>query len=117
MNKTTLGSLIVVLLIAGCTDPFGFFQPQGPQVKELPPDVLSIQNITTLPSSSVRERDQFSVYFDLMNEDEFNVTDASYNIYDTGLCNWTGGDPNSKNGDISLYPQEIKSVEWNFKAP
>ena len=67
MNKITLVSLIVVLLVAGCTDPFGIFQPQGPQVKELPPDVLSIQNITTLPSSSVRERDQFSIYFDLMN--------------------------------------------------
>lgn len=120
MNKLIVGSLILILLVAGCSNlPFDipFFSNSGPQVKELPPDVISIQNITVIPSTSVRERDQFSIYFDLMNQDEFNETDTRYSIYDTGLCNWTGGDPNSRDGDISLFPQEIKSVEWNFKAP
>jgi hypothetical protein len=120
MNKIIVGSLILILLVSGCSNlPFNipFLSNSGTQVKELPSDVISIQNMTVLPSTSVRERDQFSVYFDLMNEDEFSEADSSYSIYDTGLCNWTGGDPNSKNGTIPLYPQEIKSVEWNFKAP
>jgi hypothetical protein len=120
MDKLIVGSLILILLVAGCSNlPFNipFLSSSGTQVKELPSDVISMQNITVIPSTSVRERDQFSVYFDLVNQDEFNVTDASYSIFDTGLCTFTGGDPNSKNGDISLSPQEVKSVEWNFKAP
>ena len=118
MNKLIVGSLILILLVAGCSNlPFDipFFSSGGTQVKEMPPDVISIQNITVIPSTSVREKDQFSVYFDLMNQDEFNEVDTSYSIYDTGLCTWTGGDP--KTDSISLYPQEIKSVEWNFNAP
>jgi hypothetical protein len=50
-----------------------------------------------------------------MNQDEFNVTYTNYSIYDTGLCIWTGGD--LKTDVIPLYPQEIKSFEWNFNAP
>lgn len=117
MNKVILSSLILVLLVAGCVNPLDSLFNQGgsTQVKELPPDVLSIQNITVLPSTSVRERDQFSVFFDLMNQDELNETLYSYNIYDTGLCDWTGGD--SRSGSDSLFPQEIRQIEWNFNAP
>ncbi|OGI12193.1 hypothetical protein A3K64_02570 [Candidatus Micrarchaeota archaeon RBG_16_36_9] len=114
MKKIILSSLILVLLVSGCS----LFPTSGTQVKELPPDVISIQNITVLPSTSVRERDQFSIYFDLLNQDEFNENSVTYNIYDTGLCTWTGGDPGSKNGTIDqIYPLETRQIEWNFQAP
>lgn len=120
-----LGSLIIILLIAGCSNlPFEipFLSSSGPQVKELPPDVISINNITVLPSTSVRARDPFSVYFEVLNQEDTNEVPVSYNLYDTGLCTFKGGEPNVSNvGDYYSYgnfsPQETKLIEWTFQAP
>jgi len=116
--------LILVLTVSGCTLPGGWnpFQSQGTQVKELPPDVISINNITVLPSTSVRAGDEFSVYFELFNQDEFNYTDVSYNLYDRGMCTPKGGYPdisiNPPEGSLQrLAPKEIRQVEWTFTAP
>ncbi len=116
--------LILVLLVSGCTGlPFDipFFSSGGTQVKELPPDVISMHNITVLPSTSVRAEDEFSIYFELLNQEEFNYTDVKYDLYDTGLCIPTGGNPTLScyppGCGFSLGPQEIMQVEWTFKAP
>jgi len=120
-------SLILILFVSGCANlPFDipFFQSTSPKVKELPQDVISIKNITVIPSTSIRERGQFSVFFELTNHDEFNDVSVSYNLYDTGLCTPLGGDPSvnstSRSGvfDPPLFsPQETRLVEWNFQAP
>jgi hypothetical protein len=93
-------------------------------VKELPPDVISINNVTVLPSTSVRAKDEFSLYFELFNQEEFNYTDVKYNLYDTGLCEvLSGGEPviskGNTRGDLvpNLAPKEIRQIEWSFQAP
>ena len=124
--KKLLLSLILVLLFSGCVGlPFDipFFSTEGPKVKELPSDVISIHNITVLPSTSVRVKDEFSIYFELLNQDEFKDIDVGYNLYDTGLCTPDGGDPDISSGSTSnpdwttLSPKETRLVEWTFKAP
>jgi hypothetical protein len=122
MKKLFL-SLILILLVSGCVLPFDipFFQSSGPEVKELPPDVISIQNITVLPSSSVRVEDQFSILLEVTNQDEFDEIDVDYNLYDTGLCDVLGGYPvdiSTRQGDFDTFaPRETVLVEWNFEAP
>jgi hypothetical protein len=110
--------------VSGCTGlPFDipFFSSGGTQVKELPPDVISMHNITVLPSTSVRAEDEFSIYFELLNQEEFNYTNVEYDLYDTGMCSATGGDPTLScyppNCGFSLAPQEIRQIVWTFQAP
>ncbi|NIO44605.1 MAG: hypothetical protein GTN36_03570 [Candidatus Aenigmarchaeota archaeon] len=122
MKKLLLGS-ILILLFSGCVSFPPLWGGEGPKVKELPPDVISIHNLTVLPSTSVRDKDEFSIYFELLNQDEFNDITPTYNIYDTGLCTRVGGDPDisvSSTGSFdpaSFSPKETRLVEWIFKAP
>jgi len=125
MKNFIFASLILVLLVSGCSNPFSTDETQ---VKELPPDVLSIQNITVIPSNTVRTGDYFSVYFDVLNQDELDeVSDVVYDLYDTGLCQvmdgqplpagWRQGTPVTGTFDDSFAPRESKALEWNFQAP
>jgi hypothetical protein len=119
MKKLFL-TLILVLLVSGCTIPF--LSSSTTTVKELPPDVISISNITVLPSTSVRVKDEFSIYFELSNQEEFDYTPVNYNLYDTGLCTPKGGYPdisiNPPEGSLqSFAPKEIRQIEWTFQAP
>ncbi|MFH1473286.1 MAG: hypothetical protein ABIE55_00150 [Candidatus Aenigmatarchaeota archaeon] len=116
--------LITVLLISGCVVPgFDFFSGGDVEVKELPPDVISVHNITVLPSTSVRVGDQFSVYFEVLNQDEFEEIPLDYNLYDTGLCRPIDGDPEVSPTDTTgsfvdtFSPKESRLIEWNFEAP
>lgn len=131
MKKLFLG-LILVLLASGCAGmpglPFKipFFGDGGPNVTELGPDVITIQNINVIPKTSVRPDDTFSVYFELKNQEENrrvpsseDTDDITYNLYDYGLCSWTGGTkyPQNKGNLEPFAPLETKLIEWNFKAP
>jgi len=116
---------MLILSFSGCVGlPFDipFFSGEGPKVKELPPDVISIHNMTVLPSTSVRVDDQFSLYFEVLNQDEFKDIDVGYNLYDYGLCTREGGDPDIKaarsNANwATLSPKETRLVEWTLKSP
>jgi hypothetical protein len=115
--------IVTVLLVSGCVVPgLDFLSGQDAEVKELPPDVISIHNISVLPSSSVRAGDQFSIYFEVLNQDEFDEIDLDYNLYDTGLCTPIDGDPDissSTTGSLEdpFSPGESRLIEWNFEAP
>jgi hypothetical protein len=111
-------------LVSGCSNLFG----PSTKVKEMPPDVISIQNITVIPSGVIRTEDQFSVYFDVFNQEEVDQLPAGFSLYDMGLCKFIGGEPNSQNGlsnqqpgSSNYYapflPRENRMVEWTFAAP
>jgi len=123
MKKLFLG-LISILLVSGCAGlPFDlpFFDGGGPNVTELGPDIIVIQGISIIPNPPLRPEDQFSVYFEVKNQDDIEpISGVSYELYDTGLCVWQpGGYYTSKFGSWSegFAPLETKLVEWVFKAP
>ena len=117
--------LISVLLVSGCTYlPFDipFLDSGGPNVTKLGPDVIVIQNINVIPSTSIRPSDSFSVYYEVKNQDENEmISDVKYHLYDTGLCKFQplegGDDPTSLTTLGDFAPSETKLVEWNFQAP
>jgi hypothetical protein len=136
MKNIVFAALVLILLVSGCTGLSNLFGSGSTQVNELPPDVLSVQNISVIPSSSVSTDDEFSVYFDVLNQDEANEVNTGFNIYDMGLCQFKGGEPNCKSGSSDqtgscdyvnnpnglgyyspLSPEESRAVEWNFAAP
>jgi hypothetical protein len=127
MNKTILGSLILVLLISGCTglpDISSIFggNPSA-NVTKLGPDVIVIQTINVIPKASLRPEDTFSVFFEVKNQDEDKrVPNVRYDLFDRGLCGFEGDggkpDPNLHPGSFGDFsPSETRLVEWNFRAP
>jgi hypothetical protein len=134
MNKLFLIlTLTLVVLVSGCTSFPNIFGPTtNTTVKELPPDVMVIQNVQVLPKASVRPSDQFSVYYEVNNQDDQQVVSGvKQHLYDTGLCEliaWPdcpNGASNSEtckptyqNTPLSDFsPTETKMIEWTFNAP
>jgi len=135
MKKIILGSLILVLFVSGCIDinnlglsncdiPF-ICQQNTVNVTKLGPDILVIQNINVIPKGSVRPKDEFSVYFQVKNQEENDiVSNVRYSLFDTGLCSFSGGTPiNPKTippqlwDDGNFAPAETKQGDWSFSAP
>ena len=84
--KKIISMLVLVLLVSGCVDnPFTGGSSET-NVKEQPPDVISIQNINTLPTPPIIAGDQFSISFELSNLEEEKDVDVGYKLMDDGLC-------------------------------
>jgi len=117
MKKIVFG-LILILLISGCTglpNVFGLFE-EGPEVKELPPDVIVVQNINVIPPPPINSDDQFSVSFEISNQEEIKeIEKVSYALLDDGLCNTTPERPSDS--FENFVPGEIEFVEWTFDSP
>ena len=83
MKKIIL-TLALILLISGCSSLDGFeqFMPdyENQDVKELPPDIISIENFNILPSGEINSGDQFTTSFIIKNKDS--------NLFDYSL-RWT----------------------------
>lgn len=118
-------SLVLILLTSGCTGFGNIFGTTEPAVKELPPDVITVKNINVIPSQALNPSDQFTVYYEVQNQDDKDMVDVTYQLYDDGLCSladWTGGadsaDPASGNPSLgSLSPGETRLIQWTFNAP
>ena len=116
--------MFLVLLVAGCTgmpDVFGNIFGTQKKTKELPPDVIVVQNIHTLPAPPINTGDQFSVSFEVANQEEQReVKDVSYKLLDSGLCTWNLSSPKehtfTKEGNYFL-PHQVEFVEWTFNTP
>jgi hypothetical protein len=120
MKKIIL--LISILFISGCIgmpDIFNLTGTQKTKVKEQPLDVITIQNINTLPKPPINTGDEFSISFEVTNlEEEREVEDVSYELLDTGLCELLPEYIASKSfTPPSFLPKQNEFVEWTFKAP
>lgn len=122
MKKIIL--LLSVLIISGCVGMPDFFSgltgTQKTKVKEQPLDVITVQNINTLPKPPINAGDQFSISFDVTNlEEERDIKSVAYKLLDTGLCNRISGDPKEKNFTLSspFVPKQDEFVEWTFSTP
>lgn len=124
MKKIFL-TLFLVLLASGCTGIEDLWGGGQPVTKELPPDVMVIEDISVIPKQTVKPGDQFSVYYEVKNQDDKEVVpNVKYLLYDTGLCNlagWSGSTnspttiPSTILGTFS--PTESKLIEWTFSSP
>jgi len=132
MKKLIFG-LVTIVLISGCVGMpdilKGIFPGAGPQVTELPPDLIVIQNINTLPIPPINTGDQFTVSFEIKNQDE--IRDVSGNVtvqlFDYGLCkpDKSSFTPTgwSESGGVYNYnfngfdPLQTELIEWTFTAP
>jgi hypothetical protein len=117
-------SLLLVLMICGCVLPN--LVPGGgtkPKVKELPSDVVVIQSVKTLPSPPINPGDQFSISFQVANQEEArDVQEVGYAILDSGLCVYRGASRNPSVGTFTagtqvFVPMQTEFVEWSFDAP
>lgn len=121
MKKIIL--LISILFISGCVGMPDFFSgltgTQKSKVKEQPLDVITVQNINTLPKPPINTGDQFSISFEVTNlEEEREVEEVSYSLLDTGLCERSAGDDVSKSfTPPSFLPKQDEFVEWTFWTP
>jgi len=122
--KKIIICIFLVLLVAGCTgmpDIFGNIFGTQKKTKELPPDVIVVQNIHTLPAPPINTGDQFSVSFEVANQEEQReVKDVAYKLLDSGLCKWRSGNLNESTftteGNYFL-PKQVEFVEWTFNTP
>lgn len=120
MKKIILG-LILVLLIAGCSglpDLSTLLNGGGGNnvnKTELSPDLIVIQNINVVPSPPLNAGDDFTVSFEIKNQDDINeVRNVNYELYDWGICT----PPTQTSGSFaSLAPLETEFEQWGFKAP
>jgi hypothetical protein len=116
MKKIIL-MLVLVLLVSGCVgmeNPFGFGSSKT-EVKEQPVDVISIQNVNTLPTPPIIAGDQFSISFELTNLEEEKDVDVGYKLMDDGLCKRVSGPEYDIFPDF--VPGRVEFVEWTFNTP
>jgi hypothetical protein len=118
-------SMLLILMISGCVgmpDISGILGgSQKSKVKEQPPDVIVIQNVNTLPAPPINAGDQFSISFEVNNqEEERDVEYVAYKLLDSGLCTWNSSSPKedtfTKNGEV-FVPKQTEFVEWTFDTP
>lgn len=121
MKKIILG-LLLILLVAGCSGlpdlgNLGGLLPGGNKVNktELSPDLVVIQNINVVPNPPLNAGDDFTVSFEIKNQDDVNeVRSVNYELYDWGICQ----PPEQTTGTFeSLAPLQTEFKQWSFKAP
>ena len=109
--------LILVLLISGCVDLPNLSCLLGncEEVKEMPEDVIIVDNINVLPNPPITAGDQFSISFQMTNAEEDLEIPTSYQLLDDGLCSLVPGQADSES--IYLVPGQVEFREWTFSTP
>jgi len=128
--KLLILALVLIIFISGCTGMPDFLQGifGRPEVKELPPDVIVVENIKTLPSPPVNAGDRFTIIFEIVNKDENEeMKNVIVELFDYGLCepqdleeqDWEKSTttPYTYSRAYNFSPLETEFVEWSFKAP
>ena len=113
--KKTISILILVLFISGCTTLSDLFRPKQ-ETKEMPEDVITVENVNVLPIPPIIAGDQFSVSFQLTNVEEKQEIPTSYQLLDDGLCSLVSGQADSEDLGL-LVPGQVEFREWTFRTP
>src|SRR3990172_4672495 len=119
-----LFSLFAIIFVSACVDLPGFGQGNV-QTTELPPDIIIVQNMNTIPNPPVNAKDQFTVSFEVKNQDDINeITNVGIQLFDYCLCSpqisaftptdWpeSGGVYSKDLG--SFAPGQTEFIEWTF---
>ncbi|MFH1229739.1 MAG: hypothetical protein V1678_04935 [Candidatus Aenigmatarchaeota archaeon] len=120
MNKIAL-IIFAVLLVCGCVLPD--LGNTTKKVKELPADVIVVQNVNTLPRPPINAGDEFSVSFEVASQEEQRyVNYVGYNLLDSGLCRPSSKSRNALSGVLAqssqpFLPKQTEFVEWTFETP
>lgn len=119
MKKFVLG-LFLILLVSGCSGMPDIFQgllPGGDSKvnkTEASPDLITIQNLRSIPTPPINSGDSFSVTFELVNQDEIKEVPITYELFDYGLCTPPTPVPS---GGVTIAPLGTEWTEWTFTAP
>ena len=111
----------MILLVSGCAGMPDIFKgiisgTEGVNKTELSPDLIVIQNLNVIPTPPISAGDEFSVSFQMKNQDEINeLKDVGYILFDYGLCK----PPSSGTEGIIQHfsPLATEFKEWVFTAP
>lgn len=117
--RKIIALLVLVLLVSGCTGLPGFnIFGQKEEVKEMPEDVISVENINVLPAPPIIAGDQFSLSFNMVNyEEDDPVYNVGYRVLDAGLCGEPVSGDKSRKFIEPFVPGQVEFVEWTFKTP
>ncbi|MFQ6020598.1 MAG: hypothetical protein ACE5J4_01095 [Candidatus Aenigmatarchaeota archaeon] len=124
MKKFVLAGILAVIFISGCVDSDlfqGLIGGEGPETTELPPDIIVIQNTNIIPTPPIDAEDQFSISFEVKNQDDLKeVENVKIQLYDYGLCEprfLEEGETTYTEDIGTLYPGQTEFIEWEFQAP
>ncbi|MBN2203386.1 MAG: membrane lipoprotein lipid attachment site-containing protein [Candidatus Aenigmarchaeota archaeon] len=116
--KKMISLLVLVLFVSGCTSFSGInFFGQNQEVKEVSEDVIVIENINVVPTSPLIAGDQFSLSFQMINEDEMYDVPVEYKLLDDGLCSFVRNQAFRDTGSFTLVPGQVEFIEWTFDTP
>jgi len=121
MKKFVLG-LFLILLVSGCAgmpDIFkGIIPGTGSNVNktELSSDLIVIQNINVIPTPPIFAGDEFTVSFEIKNQDDINDVTTTWELFDMGLCK-NKSSQSSTVDTKDFFPLQTELVEWSFDAP
>jgi len=136
-SKILIVLLIGIVFVSGCIEGIDLFKGLmgGEQeVKEQTPDIIVTQNLNIIPNPPLTAENEFSVIFDMKNQDKVNsIKDVSVKLYDWGACGIMRSDrdpdfsPDPEKWSYSrgvysrefyeLVPQQEERIEFRLKAP
>lgn len=118
-----IAMLILILFASGCVegrvpDIFkGLIGEQGLETKELPPDIIIVQNQNVIPKPPIPANSEFTISFEVKNQAEAqDVDNVGVELYDWGICTPPDADERTKL-ITTLVPQQVEYLEWKFTAP
>ncbi len=121
MKKNILLGLFSILLVAGCVN---FLGPQQASVDTS--NIVSMQpaSVSVIPKPPVGTETEFTVTFEVKNQDKAKSVDVDINLFDWGVCgNPTIScaprtDSRSKQCEtLNLVPQQTELVEIKAETP
>ncbi len=126
--KVYLLGLLAVMFVSACVDIPGFGE-RNIETTELPPDILVVENVNTIPTPPINTNDQFTTSFEVKNQDDVNeVPNVFIQLFDYGLCiplkesftpstDWVEASGVHSLDLGSLVPGQTEFIEWTFQSP